>query len=288
MASVLRDLYDRLAWLPRYPAFAEAPATFAARAVRFTLAEHFRGDGTVEFAACGGRRFGTPRNNISSFVTAVFGQRDLNIVRFWRRALARGSVFVDVGANIGLYTVPASECVGPEGGVLAFEANPRTFRYLEDNLARNRVDNVWAENLAVGAMEGELRIASTAANPGEAHMALDGEAGDPVPVVTLDAYAAAHGLERVDYIKIDVEGFEAAVLQGARGLLDANPAILVQTEYEPRHLARYGDPRAMADLLQSHGFFAHAISWRDGAAQPIRSLADHQGEIVWSRYRLPA
>ncbi len=105
-------------------------------------------------------------------------------------------------------------------------------------------------------------------------------------MVSLDGYCAGHGIARVDYVKIDVEGFEAAVLSGARRILAENADILVQTEYEPAHLARYGDPAAMAALLHAHGMKPFALAWADGSATPIGELDGYRGEILWSRRNL--
>ncbi len=286
MASRVRQLADRLLWLPKYPVFREAPIRFMARAVGFTLREKFASADDVAFATDDGHVFASPPDNISSFIAGVFGQRDLHVYRFWQRHLPQGAVFLDVGANIGLYGVPAGAAVGPRGAVICFEANPRTYRYLIRNLARNRRANVMAENLAVGAETGEIRIATGARNAGEVHVATETEEGEVVPMVSLDAYCAEHGIDRVDYIKIDVEGFESAVLSGARRVIADNPDILVQTEYEPAHLARYGDPGALVRLLRGQGLKPFALAWADGAASPIEELDGYRGEILWSRRNL--
>jgi FkbM family methyltransferase len=283
MASRVRQLADRLLWLPKYPVFREAPGRFVARAVGFTLREKFASTGDVEFATDDGHVFVSPPDNISSFIAGVFGQRDLHVYRFWQRYLRQGAVFLDVGANIGLYGVPAGAVVGPRGTVICFEANPATHRYLVHNLARNRRANVMAENLAVGAESGEIRIATGARNAGEVHVATEVEEGEVVPMVSLDTYCAAHDLDRVDYIKIDVEGFGASVLAGARRIIAENADILVQTEYEPAHLARYGDPDALARLLDAQGLKPFALAWTDGSAAAIETLDGYRGEILWSR-----
>lgn len=282
MASRVRQLADRLLWLPKYPVFREAPIRFMARAVGFTLREKFASSNDVQFATDDGHVFLSPPDNISSFIAGVFGQRDLHVYRFWQRHLRPDAVFLDVGANIGLYGVPAGAVVGARGAVICFEANPATYRYLAHNLARNGRANVMAENLAVGAESGEIRIATAARNAGEVHVATEAEEGEIVPLVSLDAYCGAHGIDRVDYIKIDVEGFEASVLYGARRIIAENADILVQTEYEPAHLARYGDPDALVRLLRAQGLTPYSLAWGDGTASPLETLEDYRGEIVWS------
>ncbi|HEX6958088.1 MAG TPA: FkbM family methyltransferase [Ferrovibrio sp.] len=281
----LRPFIGRLRWIRDYPPYYEDPTRFALRTLLFTWREQLAG-GDLEFEACGGCLFRSPRNNISSFIAAIFGQRDLNITRFWRRALPPGSVFFDIGGNIGLYAVPASQQVGGAGCVVSFEAHPAIYGYLLSNVARNCDGNITVENLAVGSESGETRIAFNGRNPGESHIATRTEQGETVPVVALDDYCARRGIARIDYIKIDVEGFEANVLRGARAMIAANPSILIQTEYEPQHLSRYGQPTEMADLLIGWGFRPHCVNWTDGAPMPLDSLENYAGEIVWSREEL--
>ncbi len=281
-----RPLIGRLRWIRQYPAYREAPATFAARTMAFTWREQIAGGGTVEFSACNGRRFRSPRNNVSSFIAAVFGQRDLNIVRFWAKVLRPGAVFFDIGANIGLYAVPASLQVGPAGQTICFEAHPGLCSFLRDNVARNCPDNVTIENLAVGAAEGHIELAFNPSNPGETRVALASEIGDSVPMVTLDRYCRRRHIGSIDYMKLDVEGYEANVLRGGESIIAASRDILIQTEYEPLHLSRYGGEREMAELLSDWGFIPHRIDWIEGLPQPMASLQGYAGEIVWSRSEL--
>lgn len=278
-----RPIIGRLRWIRDYPAYAESPARFAARSVMFTLREQASGGETMAFKACGGRTFRTPHNNISSFIAAVFDERDLNIVRFWRQALPRGTVFFDIGANIGLYTVSASLQVGSAGQVVAFEAHPLLCRFLTENVARNSPGNVAIENAAVGDETGSLKLAFNERNPGETHVAVGNETGETVPCIRLDDYCERRGIARVDYMKLDVEGYETAVLRGAESVVRGNPDILVQTEYEPLHRARYGAADELEELLRGWDLLPHRIGWRDGRPCYLPSLSGYAGEIVWSR-----
>ncbi|WP_374300698.1 FkbM family methyltransferase [Ferrovibrio sp.] len=278
-----RPFVDRLLWIRSYPIYHEAPLRFATRAMAFTWREQVKAAGDVEFTACRGRHFSSPPNNISSFIAATFDERDLNITRFWNHALPPEPIIFDIGANIGLYTVSAGRFAGQGGLVVGFEAHPATFRYLERNAARQPGARIVVENLAVGAQSGQARIAFNASNPGETHMSSGEEHGDPVFMVALDEYCLQHAIPRIDYMKIDVEGYEANVLRGAEAIIAASPDILIQTEYEPRHLARYGDPGTVERLLRGWNFQPHEIAWRSGRPRPLNSLDGYRGEIVWSR-----
>jgi len=73
--------------------------------------------------------------------------------------------------------------------------------------------------MAVGGAAGEIRIAFDPRNPGETHIARGAERGDTVAIVSLDAYCARKEIPRIDYLKIDVEGYETEVLRGARNVI---------------------------------------------------------------------
>jgi FkbM family methyltransferase len=127
-----------------------------------------------------------------------------------------------VGANIGLYTVPASIQIATSGLVVCFEAHLFDCRFLRHNMARSCTGDVITENLAVGSESGSTRIAFSSANPGETPVARPDEIGDAARIVSLDDYCARSGIDRIDYLKIDVEGHEINVLRGAREIIGDN------------------------------------------------------------------
>lgn len=128
---------------------------------------------------------------------------------------------VEVGANIGAHTLALAQFVGPKGRVIAFEPQRVVFQTLCANLALNSVTNVEAYQMAAGAEAGELRLPDfrydLEGNFGG--ISLDQfDSGHPVPVVTLDAFLGSR-LSRLRMLKIDVEGMEERVLQGAWGII---------------------------------------------------------------------
>jgi FkbM family methyltransferase len=280
-----RLIADRLRFIRPLPPYREAPLRSDLRAIRFTIGESLLGDRTT-FTACGGCRFGTPVDNISSLVAATYGEHDVHIVRFWRQHLPRGATFFDVGANIGLYAVSASNRIGPAGLTVAFEAHPYIFKFLQANVARNCSGPVLVENLAVGAAGGETSIVYNAWNPGMTRIARGEERGETVAMVTPDDYCQRQRIATIDYLKIDVEGYEANVVRGARAVIAASPDILIQTEYDPTHLSTYGAVSELSALLLGWGLRPHSIGWENGSPHAIQSLDSFWGEVMWSRRAL--
>lgn len=138
-----------------------------------------------------------------------------------------GSVFVDVGANVGYFTLLAAT-LGAR--VVAYEPTPSVFARLKENVALNRFEHTQLVNAAVMDKPGTLSLHLSGDDP-EANSLFGNDAQSvQVPAISLDDDLAARGIHRVDLLKIDAEGAEAFVLDGATRLLSSPnpPAIIVE------------------------------------------------------------
>jgi FkbM family methyltransferase len=192
----------------------------------------------------------------------------------WRlvaRLLPQGGTFVDVGANQGFFTMLASRRVGPTGKVIAFEPALTEARKLRANLRLNRCRNVTVEEIALGAeratAEFYMYLGHQGSWSGLRQGAEDVEVQAElirVPVVPLDAYFAEHGLDRLDVMKVDVEGGELNVLKGAKGVIERHrPFVLC--EVEPRRTRQWNyDAGAILEELTRSGYQWRTVT-RDGA-----------------------
>ena len=135
-----------------------------------------------------------------------------------------GTVVLEVGAHIGTHTVPIARLAGPWGRVYAFEPQRKIYRELRHNLALNGILNVVALRYAVGSGNSRI-IEMNLASPGNEGGTGVGSGGDRAELRTLDSF----GFERVSLIKIDVERYENAVLDGAIDTIRRNrPVILLE------------------------------------------------------------
>lgn len=145
-----------------------------------------------------------------------------DLQRFCRENLTRDSVVFDIGANIGL-----TSCIFNQhaGRVYAFEPNPAVFPLLQKNVETNRLQNVSVHNMAIGATTGTTHFAGESAF---GYMTKD-VAAPAVQIDTVDRLVSEFGLDRLDLLKIDVEGFEPDVLAGARSTIKRfNPTIYME------------------------------------------------------------
>lgn len=212
-------------------------------------------------------------------------QHDLALLL--RRRLRPEAVVVDGGAHIGVLTVLMARLCAA-GRVFAFEPSPDTRRYLDGNLAANGITNVTVEGTALYDRDGDVTMDLCAAQPGGAHLAgvapRSAPPGDPagggppggtdtVAATRLDTWAAARRLDRLDLIKLDVEGTELAVLAGAEATIRRfRPVVVV--ECNPVALRRFGR-RSYADLLAALRdlFPTVGLIGAEGHVVPLRSVS---------------
>jgi FkbM family methyltransferase len=199
------------------------------------------------------------------------------------RILHPGMTVVDVGANHGMFSLEAAHLIGRGGIVHAFEPTPGTRELLQNNLAVNGLSTVKIFAFALGEMPGTARLRVHKEMSGLNTLAthevtwnrhtLVADEIIEVPVTTLDAHAKAEGLDHIDFLKIDVEGFELGVIRGARELLGARRVGLILLEIGDVTCATAGvEPIELLTELESLGYRLHSISPDGEIADRIRSF----------------
>lgn len=208
------------------------------------------------------------------------GYFDAGLTSFLQRTLRPGMVFVDVGANMGVYALVAAAAVGHTGRVIAIEAIPRLAQMVSDNLVMNGFLKT-ARVLPVAAAneEGELTIYEfdrlQGGNTMLADVAHDAEKlysvnAKPLTVraVPLSILFEREALPAPNLIKIDVEGFELQVLLGARSLIAKHKPHLIM-EWHPTFMVEAETPERLYEILTKElGYTIQRIE-QDGRARPI-------------------
>jgi FkbM family methyltransferase len=146
-------------------------------------------------------------------------------VELFAKLVKPGAIVLDVGANIGNLTVPLAQMVGSDGVVVAFEPEPTLHKILCANLVLNSIPNVITYAMVLGPCEGECDIPAFNPMPPCDFWGRPSEAAEEretVPVAKLDDFQ----LERVDFIRLDVDGFESEVLEGAAETIQRNHPVL--------------------------------------------------------------
>ncbi len=187
--------------------------------------------------------------------------------RFILSGLAPGDIFLDIGANVGWFTILAADRVGPTGRVHAFEPRAETARLLDRSIGDNGFgDRVRLHVTALGAENGESRLlgSETSTNLGGFRLARD--AGETFPrmtseIVTLTALDSLAVEAPVRLIKLDVEGAEPQVLEGARKLIARDRPLILSEIHAPalRHVSGM-EPAGYAALIADLGYRIHFLA----------------------------
>ena len=183
-----------------------------------------------------------------------------------------GMGVADVGANVGLLTLSCAVATGPSGKVFAFEPEAGPRAQLEKTLKLNGLRWVEVFDQAAGALTEERTFHISPVIGHSSLYALPQEDGDgrdvTVQVSRLDDIIGPD--QRLDVVKIDVEGAELDVLAGMDRLLSENPDLAIVAEYGPSHLARIGlTPKSWFDAFKKAGFQAYAIEEPTGVCRRV-------------------
>jgi FkbM family methyltransferase len=259
------------------------------RTCQFGIARVTSRDGFVEaHAAPFGLTFTGPAADCITRHIYRIGAHEPHITRYLLQNVSVGAdeVALDVGANIGWYSVLLDRLSAPGARVLAFEPDPGSYRLLRLNLQANRSQHVTALNVALGERPGVALLHRYRDSNNGRHTLLEGNTSGgtvEVPVETLKEVWEREQLggRRVALLKIDVEGFECLVLRGAGELLGRCRHVLL--EYSPEGLELAGlRPDALIEPLRAAGLEARVFAGDELRAISFEELgrADSQKDLL--------
>jgi FkbM family methyltransferase len=209
-----------------------------------------------------------PRDPVVSGALAL-GVYEPYYTKLFRDSLRPGMTIVDIGANLGYYTVLGSRYASR---VIAFEPEPENYALLRKNIATNQLTNTTLEQVAIGDKAGSLDLYFDPTNRGKhSLLAHANQTIRKVESIPLDSYLKSHGNPNISVIKIDIEGWEAKALKGmSRTLLKCQPTLFF--EFVPYRVAASGeDPVATLRHLTSIGYTLDII---DETKQQLTPLSD--------------
>jgi FkbM family methyltransferase len=200
--------------------------------------------------------------------TGMWAREDSHVLSLLTAHLERGDVFVDVGANEGIFTIPIAYHVGVGGRVLAFEPGADTARQLRIRAtAANLLDRVSIYELALAAGDGQHLLRADGEHPADStkrSLFIDGPIVAEVPVRAFDGMIASAEitLDRgLHAVKIDVEGAELQVLEGMERAIKLHLPRMIVVEVIERHMRRagYGTPE-LFEFLRHLGYVAPDVT----------------------------
>jgi len=201
---------------------------------------------------------------------SINGTWEITQTKLIKNLVKKGDVALDIGAHIGYYTLLLAKLVGKRGEVIGFEPDQDNFQLLKKNVMVNGYTNTILESNAVSNTVGAVTLYRSALSSAKGKLH-NSDNCEPIQVdaVTLDRYFA--GYERgIDFIKMDAEGAEASILQGADSVLRKNQHMKIITEFSTTMITSCGDdPDEFLRTLSAYGFSFYDIDEKKKRVMPI-------------------
>jgi FkbM family methyltransferase len=253
-------------------------------AQRWLIRNHWRlkrfiPDGYFAFRYPGGRIYWNPKHSPGMLARAL-GLYENDKMNAVFRLLKPSATFIDVGGNVGDYSLLAARIIGDTGRVICFEPEPTNCHWIERSIELNGYRNISLYALALSDANGEASL--YLGTQCGFHSLLKDQPERQAGVIqvktrTLDSVLHEIGWGTVDMMKIDVEGAELQVLRGARGTLEMNPQVILLLELHP---GMGVNPGEVCDFLRGQGFCLFEVSFPFNKPLEINS---HVRELIARR-----
>ncbi len=195
------------------------------------------------------------KKNIIENEIYKYGVYEAGVLNVLKNFLKKGDFFIDVGSNIGIISLAASQFVGENGRVYSFEPEPETFNFFRRNILINNLKNITAFNKGLGSAK-EVKKIYYSKDYGNSTL-LESEKSKykfiekKIEIETLDNIISENNIKNIKMIKIDVEGWELEVLKGAEKLLKSKNAPIISIEYFEALELKEGKVINFVDYIQA-------------------------------------
>lgn len=184
--------------------------------------------------------------------------------------LSKGDVVLDIGANMGVYSLLSSERVGSSGKIIAFEPDNENYECFKKSIRENKMDNIVLHPYAVSNKTETIYFEKNAFNSGNHQIRKEktDQSQHSIEAVCLDEFLV--DISRIDVIKIDIQGAEFFAFEGMKRLIERFPKVLIFAEYWVKGLKNMGvDPNNYLKLLESMDFFIYKIDAKHSCLIPM-------------------
>lgn len=215
----------------------------------------------------GHKMFLDSKDSLYLSINGVYEPFETELVK---KEIRKGDVVLDIGANIGYYTLIFAKLVSEEGKVFAFEPDPTNFALLKKNIEINEYKNVILVQKAVSNKTGKIRLYLSEDNKADHRIydSHDGRQSIEIESIRLDDYFKNYD-RKIAFIKMDIEGAEGGALQGMTNLLKENKNVKIATEFWPIGVKKFGmEPEEYLKLLLKHNFKLYHINEQEKKIEP--------------------
>jgi len=206
----------------------------------------------------GHKMFLDPLDSLALSINKVYEEFETEMVK---KIIKEGDAVVDIGANIGYYTLIFAKLVKNKGRVIAFEPEPNNFKLLEKNLEINGYKNVDINQKAVSSNTGRTTLYLDETNLGGHTMGkkIPNQKSIEIDSIKLDDYFKNYD-RKIDFIKMDVEGAEMEAIKGMFTILQNSHDIKILSEFDVNHLKKFNvKPEDFLQILEDFGFNIYSL-----------------------------
>ena len=222
------------------------------RKIMFSLWKHF----TPEFVMTEGHKiYLDPKDSLGLSLDPNYEPQETQLLK---KIIKKNSTVIDIGANIGYFTLLLAKLVGPDGKVFSFEPDPNNFSILEKNVKINGYSNVILTQKAISDKTETTKLYLCKYSNGmhriyqseicEGHVEIESSKLD-------DFFENVKFNGNIDFIKIDTEGSEVKVIRGIKNIINMNKDVKILVEFEPGSIVQSGcSPKELLTQIENHGF----------------------------------
>lgn len=207
------------------------------------------------------------KDSLGLSFNGFFEPKETEVVK---KEIKKNDVVIDIGANIGYYTLIFAQLVGPKGKVVAFEPDPANFELLKKNVLVNKYENVILENKAVSNKNGNLKLFLSTKNNGMHRTYPSKWCNESIEINSIRLENYFSNEEKIDFVKLDIEGAEYDALMGMKSIIKNNKELVVFTEFVPSSLEEHGtNPEDVLDFFLNEEFKIFRINDDTGIKEII-------------------
>lgn len=202
---------------------------------------------------------------------SIFGVYEPLETELIKKIIKTGDTVIDIGANIGYYTLILARLVGKNGKVYAFEPEPKNFSILSKNVKINGYKNIILVKKAVSNKSGKVRLYLSKDNLGDHRIYQSEEKRQfiEVDIIRLDDYFC-ESKEKISFIKIDTQGSEGGVFAGMTNILKKNKNLKIISEFWPKGMSNFGfKTEKLLNLLKKQNFSLYQINEDSKRIEPV-------------------
>jgi len=182
---------------------------------------------------------------------------------FFKKLITKGMNIIDIGANIGYFSILFSKLTGDSGKVFSFEPEPNNFQFLLKNIQANNSSNIIPFNKAVSNYDGKINLFLSRSNIGDHRMInfnSDREVRNRIEIESVKLDTAIPKDQKIDLIKMDIQGSEMKAIDGMKRILGENNKMVLVTEFWPYAIKQSGyEPEDFFNVLNTYGFKIYTL-----------------------------